>query len=94
VFILDLSNLRRPDPFSGQVAMCLMHSASPHVSERLPRSLGHDDVLIVAVPAHTLSIFQALDLVFCSALNSLMAAAEGEFRDDSVSDEITRFVRI
>jgi hypothetical protein len=64
-FIPYLANLRPADPFSPQVAMCPMHLASAHVSEPLARSLGEDDVLIVAFPAHTPNIVQALTL--CSA---------------------------
>jgi hypothetical protein len=49
--------------------------------------------MVVASPAHTTNIFQALDLVFCGGLNKLMPRAQGEFGDDSVSDVITKLVR-
>jgi hypothetical protein len=55
--------------------------------------MGDNDVLILAFPAHTTNIVHALDFVFCGAVKTLMAAAEGELRDNSVSDEITRLVR-
>jgi hypothetical protein len=70
-----------------------MQSTSPHVSAPFLRVLGDNDVMVVAVPAHTRNIFQACDLVFCGALNKLMATAQGESGDDSASDVITKLVR-
>jgi hypothetical protein len=49
--------------------------------------------MVVAVPAHASTIVQAFDFVFCGALNKLMATAQGEFEDDSFTDEIIIIVR-
>jgi hypothetical protein len=49
--------------------------------------------MVVAFPAHPTNTFQALDFVFCGALNKLMATPQGEFGDDSVRDAITKLVR-
>jgi hypothetical protein len=67
VLIPYVANLRRTNPFSGQLAMCLVDSASPHISKGSLRLLGENHVLIIAFPAHTTNIFQELDLVFFSA---------------------------
>jgi hypothetical protein len=56
--------------------------------------LGDHDVLDVACPADSVNIFQAFDLVFCGAVKKFMATAQDEFGDDSVSVEITPFVRV
>jgi hypothetical protein len=93
VFISSLADLRHSEPFSGQVAICLMDSTSPHVSERSLRFLGENGVLAVAFPAHTTNLFQGLDFVLFDALKKLKATAEGEFGDDSVCDQISRLVQ-
>jgi hypothetical protein len=93
VFVPYVNSLRRAEPFSGQLAVCLMDSASPHVSERCLRYLGGNGILVVAFPAHTTNIFQALDLVFFGALKKRKAGAGGEFGDGSVEDQITKLVR-
>jgi hypothetical protein len=49
--------------------------------------------MVVAFPVHTTNIFQALDLVFCGALNKLITRAQGEFRDDSLSDVSAELIR-
>jgi hypothetical protein len=46
-------------------------SALPHLSERLLRLLGQNKIMTTVFPAHTANIFQALDLVFFSALKKL-----------------------
>jgi hypothetical protein len=93
VFVPYVINLRRTESFSGQLGLCLMDSASPHVSERSLRYLGQNNVLVVAFPAHTTNIFQALDLVFFGALKKLKASAEGEFGDSSVEDQIAKLIQ-
>jgi hypothetical protein len=93
VFIPYRANLRTSEAFSDELAILLMDSAPPHVSERCLRLLGENCVLAVAFPAHTTNIFQALDLVFFGALKKLKMAAGGEFDDDSVKNQITKLVQ-
>jgi hypothetical protein len=91
VFIADLANLRRADLFSGHLARCQMHWTD--VFQAL-RSLRDTDVMVVTFPAHRTTIVQALDLVFCGALNKLIATAQGEGGEDSATDVIiTKFIR-
>jgi hypothetical protein len=92
--IPHLANLCRSDLFYGQGAMCLMHSASPHVSPPSLSLLGDSHVLVVAFRAHTTSIFQVLDLVLVGAREKLNASGQGVFGDNSANDHITRLVRV
>jgi hypothetical protein len=41
-----------------------MDSALPHISERILRSLGENNIIALTFPAHTTNLFQNLDLVF------------------------------
>jgi hypothetical protein len=49
VFIPYLANLRSHDICSQEIAICLMDSASMHVSERCLRLLGDNRILAVAI---------------------------------------------
>jgi hypothetical protein len=69
-----------------------MNSASPQVSEVSVRLLGDSHGLVIAFPAHTTKIFQALNPVFSSTLMKLKAMAEGEFGDHSINDEIAKLL--
>jgi hypothetical protein len=53
--------------------------------ERVRQILGENHILAITFPAHTMSFFQAFDLVFFGVLHKLKASATGEFHDDSVN---------
>jgi hypothetical protein len=92
VVIPYVDSLRSQPQFENQPAILLMDSALPHVSERVLRLLGENMIKAVVFPAHTTNIFQALDLVFFSALKKLKETTTGEFDDDSVNEQITKLV--
>jgi hypothetical protein len=92
-YLTSVINLQNDAGLSGEIAVCLVDSALPHVSERRLRLLGANRVLAVAFPAHTTNIFQPLDLAFFGALKHLKASSKGEFCDGSVNDQITKLVQ-
>jgi hypothetical protein len=57
------------------------------------RNPTYIDVLVVAFPAHTINIFQALDFVFFRDFKKLKASAVRDFGHDSVNDQITQFIQ-
>jgi hypothetical protein len=63
-FIPDLASVRGRTSHVDEIAMLLMDSASPHVSDRIVRPLGESWVLAMIFAAHTINIFQALDFDF------------------------------
>ena len=93
VFIPYVLNLRQKPEFAAEKAVLLMDSASPHVSERVLRVLGQNDIVAIVFPAHTTNIFQALDLVFFAALKKMNKTATGEFEDHSIREQITKLVQ-
>jgi hypothetical protein len=70
----------------------MMGSAVPHFSERVLRLLGSNKIMVIVFHAHMTNIFQALDLVFISALEKLKQTATGELGDGSVNGQITKLV--
>jgi hypothetical protein len=46
-------NLRVQPQFENETAILLMHSALPHVSERVLRLLGQNKIMAIVFPAHT-----------------------------------------
>jgi hypothetical protein len=92
VFIPYVANVRQRPEFANEPAVLLMDSALSHVSERVLRLLGENMIMVVVFPAHTTSMFQALDLVFFGALKKLKETATGEFDDDSMNDQITKLI--
>jgi hypothetical protein len=56
-----------------------MDSASPHGVERLSQLWGRNKIMVIVFPAHTTNIFQALDLVFFSALKKIKQTVTGGF---------------
>jgi hypothetical protein len=67
-----------------------MDSAFRHVSGRVRGILGENDVIAITFPAHTMNMFQALDLVFFGALKKLKATAMGEIDDGSAHATILK----
>jgi hypothetical protein len=55
--------------------------------------LVEKNIIAITFPAHTMNLFQALDLVLLSVLQKLKATAIGEFDDDSVSPQVTKLVQ-
>jgi hypothetical protein len=49
--------------------------------------------MAITFPAHTMNLFQALDLVFFGVLKKLKASATGEFDDDSVNARISKMIQ-
>jgi hypothetical protein len=70
-----------------------MDSALPHTSERILRVLGENNVIALTFPAHTINLFQALDLVFFGSLKHLTVTATGELGDDSVNNHLTKLIQ-
>jgi hypothetical protein len=93
VFISYVINLQNDARFSGEIAVCPMDSALPHVSERCLRLLGENRVLAVPFPAHATNIFQPLDLVFFGALKHRKASCKGGFCDGSVNDQLAKLAQ-
>jgi hypothetical protein len=72
--------------------MLLMDFALPHVLEPVLRLLAENQVMALALPAHTTNIFQALDLCFFGALQKLKQTITGEFDDDLINKHISKLV--
>jgi hypothetical protein len=70
-----------------------MDSASPHVSERIPRVLGENRIMAIVFQAHTTHLIQALDLVLFGAMKTIRQTADGDFGDDSVWDQMTTLLQ-
>jgi hypothetical protein len=47
----------------------------------------------ITFPAHTTTLFQALDLVFFGMRKELKALAIGEFDEDSVNAQISKLIQ-
>jgi hypothetical protein len=67
-----------------------MDPALAQRSERVLRLLGENTILAVVFPAHTTNHFQALDLVFITAMKKLKATVPGEFGEDSMDENILK----
>ena len=63
VLIPYVSSLRQKEEYSNEPAVLLLDSCSAHVNDEILRILGENSIKVVAFPAHTTNIFQALDLV-------------------------------
>jgi hypothetical protein len=84
VFIPYLATLRPVEAFSSELAIGLMDTSRPHISERCLPLLHESRVLALFFPAHTTNIFQTSDLAFFGASKKLNTNANGEFNDNSV----------
>jgi hypothetical protein len=69
-----------------------MDSASPHISERVLRVLRENRIMAIVFPAHTTSLFQALDLVLFGAMKTIKKTTHGDFGDDSMRDQVTKLL--
>jgi hypothetical protein len=87
-----VASLRVEPQFENETAIVMMDSALPHVSEHVLRLSGKNKIMAIVCPAHTMNIFQALDLVFFSGLKKLKQTAAGEFDDGAVNEQITKLV--
>lgn len=79
--------------FVNETGVLLMDSALTCVSERVLHLLGQKNILAAVFPAHTTNIFQALDLIFSTALKKLKQNATGDFDDNSINNQITKLVQ-
>jgi hypothetical protein len=60
------------------------HKGSERETRTAERN-GRPMILAIILPLQTTNLFQALDFVFCGALEKFKASATGEFDDDSVN---------
>jgi hypothetical protein len=63
-FIPYLASVHGHTPYVDEIAVLLMDSASPHVSDRILRFLGENWGRAVVFPAQTSNVLQVLDLAF------------------------------
>jgi hypothetical protein len=62
-FVRYVCDIRRRREFTGETAVLLIDSASAHVSERVLRIIGENNILPLVFAAHKTNVFQALNLV-------------------------------
>jgi hypothetical protein len=67
IFIPYVLAVRDRAGFEDEIAVLLMDSAVPHHCERIPRLLGKNNIIAITFPAHTMNLFQRLDLVLRDA---------------------------
>jgi hypothetical protein len=89
-FIPCPASLRNHGIRSGEIAICLMDSASPHVSQRGLELSGDNRLLALGFRAHTTHFFQAIDLMFFCMLKKLKASAQSKFDANSANDQLAR----
>jgi hypothetical protein len=93
VIVPYVVSIRTGSELEHETAVILMDSALPHVSERVLRTLGENNILVLTFPAHTKNVFQSLDLVFFGALKKLKATAIAELDDKSANEQITKLLQ-
>jgi hypothetical protein len=77
VFISYIRNLGQRPEFTKETAVLLMDSARPHLLERVLRVLGQNNIMAIVFPAHTMNIFQTLDLVSFALLKKRTQSGAG-----------------
>jgi hypothetical protein len=71
-----------------------MHSASPHVSERVLQLLARNNIMAIIFLAHTTNIFSALGLVFFGVLKKIKQTATGGFDERSDWEQISTLLQV
>jgi hypothetical protein len=94
VFIPDVDAVQGRPGLETERAILLMDSAVPHIFARIRQDFDEKDIVAITFPAHTINLFQALDLVFFGAVKESKARAVGECDDDSAHPQITKIVQV
>lgn len=63
VLIPYVSSLLEKEEYLNEPAVLLLDSCSAHVNDEILRILGENGIKVVAFPAHSTNIFQALALL-------------------------------
>jgi hypothetical protein len=93
VFILHVVWLRQSLVFADQLDVFLMDSVGVRFSRHNLRSLAGDKIIALVFPAHTTNLFQALDLLFLSAMKNHKDHLGNERDTGSVPGQISKLVR-
>lgn len=92
VLLPFVSYKRRNTHYDHQKAVLMMDSCSSHISERILKIMGENNIIVLTFPSHTTNLFQALDLSFFGALKTNKQSSLGDFGEDSINEQITKLI--
>jgi hypothetical protein len=93
VFIPYVFSLHSRPEFADLLAILLMNSAFPHMSEYILPILDENNIIVLIVPDHITNLFLALDLVLFDSFKHLKATTVGEFGDDPVNNHLIKLIQ-
>jgi hypothetical protein len=93
VFVPYIQQLRENHVFADDLCALLMDSVGAHVSERNLQLLGKNRIITFVFSAYTISLFQALDLVFFGATKHNRDSLANEPEVAAVHGQIWRLIR-
>jgi hypothetical protein len=70
-----------------------MDWASAEVSEQILKVLRKNRITAIVFSAHTVHIFQIVDLILFGALKTIKKTAHGDFGNDSIRDQIRKLLQ-